>query len=233
MDNDSDATGENDTDKVQQSSPNGSYTVEQEQLFRCRFAEGYNILINADYVRWLKLHHPECRPSDGSDSELNNDSVISQLSDIIPASPVSSPIMEESEELTSHFEFANLVDKSMTDIPISTTDNTVSAVGPSTSNTSPSIPCLSTSSAPLVVQHPSTSNTPLSVPCSSTSSTLSTSILGTPVHICTTISPVLQQLETPACSTKGRETSQARLLTSDESLAQLQEKEKKKEEQAE
>ena len=212
MDNDSDATGENDTDKVEKSSPNGSFIVEQKQLFRRCFAEGYNIFIDADYVRWLKVHHPECCPSDGSDSELNNDSIVSQLSDIIPASPISFSIMEESEELASHFEFAsipNLVDEFMTDILISTTDNTLSAVGPSTSNTYPSIPCPSASSAPLVVQHPSTSSTPLSVPCSSTSSTLSTSILGTPVRICTTISPVLQQLETPTCSTKGRATPRA------------------------
>ena len=169
-------------------------------------------------------------------AELNNDSIVSQLSDIVLASPVSFSIMEETEELASHIEFAsipNLVDESMTDIPISTTDNTVSAVGPSTSNTSPLIPCPSASSAPLVVQEPLRSSTPLSVPCSSTSSTLSTSILGTAVRICTTISPLLQQLETPTCSTKGRATPRARLLTSDESLAQLQEKEKKKKEQAE
>ena len=40
VDNESDTTVENDTDKVQQSSPNGSFTVEQGQLFRCCFTEG-------------------------------------------------------------------------------------------------------------------------------------------------------------------------------------------------
>ena len=76
VDNDSDIAVENDTDEVQQSSPNVSFTVEQEQLFKCCFKEGYNIFIDADYVRWLKLHHPESCPNDGSDCELNNDSII-------------------------------------------------------------------------------------------------------------------------------------------------------------
>ena len=144
--------------------------------------------------------------------------------------------MEESEELASQLEFAsmlNAVDESMTDIPISTTDNTVTVVGPSTSSTPMSVAGLSTSSTALSVTRPSTSCTPLSVPGPSTSSTPLTSILGTPVRICTTVSPILQQLKAPTCSTKGRATPQARLLTSNESLAQLQEKEKKKKEQAE
>ena len=290
---DNDKTVENDTDKVQQSSPNASFTVEQEQLFKHRFEEGYNIFIDADYVRWLKLHHPESCPNDGSDCELNNDSVISCFSDILPASPISF-----SAELTSQLEFTstlNSVEEPMTEIPVSTTGNTVSIVGPSTSSmVSPSLisglstsgtalllipgsstssapllipgPCTSntplsipgpstssallsvpgpstssmplsvpgpsTSSTPLLVPGPSTSNTPLLVPGSSTSSTPS-SIVGTPVHTCATISPMLQQLEAPACSTKGRATPRARLLTSDESLTQLLEKEKKKKEQAE
>ena len=45
VDNDSDMTVEHNTDKVHQSSPNESFTVEQEQLFRRHFAEGYNIAI--------------------------------------------------------------------------------------------------------------------------------------------------------------------------------------------
>ena len=45
------------------------------------------------------------------------------------------------------------------------------------------------------------------------------------------MSPILQQLETPSISSKkGRATPWARLLTSDESFAQLQENENKKEE---
>ena len=76
VDNDSDIAVQNDTDEVQ-----------QEQLFKRCFEEEYNIFIYADYVRWLKLHHPESCPNDGSDCELNNDSIISQLSDIIPSKP--------------------------------------------------------------------------------------------------------------------------------------------------
>ena len=88
VDNDSDIAVENDTDEVQQSSPNARFTIEQEQLFKCCFEEGYNIFIDADYVRWLKLHHPESCPNDGSDYEFNNNSIISQLTDVIPPSPV-------------------------------------------------------------------------------------------------------------------------------------------------
>ena len=186
VDTDSDITVENDTDEVQQSFPNASFTVEQEQLFKCHFEKGYNIFIDGDYVRWLKLHHPESCPNDGSNCELNNDSIISQLSDIIPASPVLFLVLEESEELASQLEFAsvlNTVDESMTDIPISTTGNTVTVVGPSTSSVPLSVAGPSTSSTALSVTSPSTSFTPLSVPGSSTSSTPLTSILGTPVHI--------------------------------------------------
>ena len=42
---DNDKTVENNMDKVQQSSSNASVTVEQEQLFKRRFEEGYNIAI--------------------------------------------------------------------------------------------------------------------------------------------------------------------------------------------
>ena len=41
VDNDSDIAVENDTDEVQQSSHNASFTVEQEQLFKRRFEEEY------------------------------------------------------------------------------------------------------------------------------------------------------------------------------------------------
>ena len=60
---DGDKTVENDIQPVQQSSSNASFTTEQEQLYKCRYEEGYNIFIDVDYVRWLKLHHPESCPN--------------------------------------------------------------------------------------------------------------------------------------------------------------------------
>ena len=113
VDTDCDITVENDTDEVQQSFPNASFTVEQDQLFKCHFEKGYNIFIDADYVRWLKLHHPESCPNDSSNCELNNDSIISQLSDITPASPVLFLVKEESEELASQLEFASVLNTVM------------------------------------------------------------------------------------------------------------------------
>jgi len=41
------------------SSATHSFSAEQEEYFQWRYAEGYNLLIDPDYVEWLKLNHPE------------------------------------------------------------------------------------------------------------------------------------------------------------------------------
>ena len=196
---------ENDTDKVvhEQPSPNVNFTAEQQELFKHCFEEGYNIFIDPDYVRWLRLHHPESCPADGSDCALNNDSVISHFPDIVSPSPVAIVSMDEliSELDTSELAASVLNTEDVTEIPV---------------------PFLNPSSGSSTVSLSS-------VPCLSTSSTPSSS-LGTSVHT-RAMSPILQQLETPSISSKkGRATPRARLLTSDEFFAQLQEKENKKEE---
>jgi len=56
-------------------SPSG-FRVEQQQLYKKRFNEGYNLLIDP---RWLGLYHPEFCPSE---------SVVSLFSDISPEEPV-------------------------------------------------------------------------------------------------------------------------------------------------
>ena len=38
-----------------------SFTPEQEALFKRRFEEGYDVYIDKDYIRWIKLNHPELR----------------------------------------------------------------------------------------------------------------------------------------------------------------------------
>ena len=223
---------ENDTDKVvhEQPSPNVNFTAEQQQLFKHRLEEGYNIFIDPDYVRWLRLHHPESCPADGSDCALNNDSVISHFPDIVSPSPVVIVSMDEliSELDTSELAASVLNVEDVTEIPVPFPSP---SSGSSTVSLS-SVPCLSTSSTqstipsstPSLVSSTSSASSP--IPAGSTPS----SSLGTSVHT-RVMSPILQQLETPSISSKkGRATPQARLLTSDEFFAQLQEKENKKEE---
>ena len=36
-----------------------SFSAEQEEHFQRRYAEGYNLLIDPDYVECMKLNHPE------------------------------------------------------------------------------------------------------------------------------------------------------------------------------
>ena len=47
-----------------------------------RYEEGYDLFIDADYVRWIKIHHP--------DTKLPTDSALICILflDIVPASPI-------------------------------------------------------------------------------------------------------------------------------------------------
>ena len=142
---------ENDTDKVvhEQPSPNVNFTAEQQQLFKRRFEEGYNIFIDPDYVRWLRLHHPESCPADGSDCALNNDSVISHFPDVVTPSPVAIVSMDEliSQLDTSELAASVLSTEDVTEIPVPFPSP---SSGSSTVSLS-SIPCLSTSSTPSTI----------------------------------------------------------------------------------
>ena len=60
------------------------FSVEQQQLYKKRFDEGYNLYIDPDYVRWLRMYHPESYPSSCSESE----SVVALFSNISPEEPV-------------------------------------------------------------------------------------------------------------------------------------------------
>ena len=58
------------------------FTAEQEELFKKRYEEGYDLFIDADYVKWIKIHYPDtCLP-------IDNASISDFFSDIAPASPV-------------------------------------------------------------------------------------------------------------------------------------------------
>ena len=171
---------ENDTDKVvhEQPSPNVYFTAEQ-QLFKRHFEEGYNIFIDPDYVRWLRLHHPESCQADGSDCALNNDSVISHF----PQSPVAIVSMDEliSELDTSELAASVLSAEDVTEIPVPFPSP---SSGSSTVSLS-SIPCLSTSSTPSTIPSstPSTipSSTPSTIPNSTPSLVPSTSSASSPI----------------------------------------------------
>ena len=59
------------------------FNAEQQQLYKKRFDEGYNLYIDPDYTRWLRMYHPESYPSSCSESE----SVV-LFSNISPEEPV-------------------------------------------------------------------------------------------------------------------------------------------------
>ena len=39
------------------------FNAEQQQLYKKRFDEGYNLYIHPDYIHWLRMYHPESYPS--------------------------------------------------------------------------------------------------------------------------------------------------------------------------
>ena len=57
------------------------FTVEQEQLFQKRYDEGYNLTVDPEYLRWLKLYHPESHLL--SDSLSTDDNSRSRGRDVI------------------------------------------------------------------------------------------------------------------------------------------------------
>ena len=60
----------------------GDFTAAQEELFKKRYKEGYDLFIDADYVTWIKIHHPDTKLP--TDSALICDFFL----DIVPASPI-------------------------------------------------------------------------------------------------------------------------------------------------
>ena len=60
--------------------------------FLRRFQEGYDLFIDADYVRWLELHHPEALPPDRYTLTPANDNVITFLADIFDGITAETPL---------------------------------------------------------------------------------------------------------------------------------------------
>ena len=60
--------------------------------FLRRFQEGYDLFIDADYVCWLELHHPEALPPDRYTLTPANDNVITFLADIFDGITAETPL---------------------------------------------------------------------------------------------------------------------------------------------
>ena len=60
------------------------FNAEQQQLYKKRFDEGYNLYIDPDYTRWLRMYHSESYLSSCSESE----SVVALFQNISPEEPV-------------------------------------------------------------------------------------------------------------------------------------------------
>ena len=58
----SEEEGKGDDDGNDNDDGGNDFTDEQCTLFQRRFSEGYDLNIDADYLRWLKIHHPEATP---------------------------------------------------------------------------------------------------------------------------------------------------------------------------
>ncbi len=93
-----------------------SFTAEQEELFKKRYEEGYDLFIDPDYVRWIKLHYP--------DFHLPTDSglICDLFTDVVPVSPIA--IFENSRSPCSFNQSSSITEMeqltSFMDIGIST-----------------------------------------------------------------------------------------------------------------
>jgi len=75
---------------LSQDDSRNKFSSEQEMLFQRRYEEGYNLFIDADYVRWLRLHHLEVTPT-----EQASVSLLDAFTDITPISPVPIDFLED------------------------------------------------------------------------------------------------------------------------------------------
>ena len=78
-----------------------NFSTQQEELFQKRFAEGYDIYTDDDYVCWLHINHPESLHS--SDNPENSSDVSASISDhfslVTVETPISHHFSKEQEDL--------------------------------------------------------------------------------------------------------------------------------------
>ena len=61
-----------------------TFSSEQEELFKKRFEEGYDLCIDPEYNAWLKIHHPESLV----DTTLSSGSVVAEYLHVTPMNPI-------------------------------------------------------------------------------------------------------------------------------------------------
>ena len=224
------------------------FTAEQEELFKKRYEEGYDLFIDADYVKWIKIHYPD------TSLPIDNASISDFFSDIAPASPVeisvSSPVSPlplnqfasstETEELASSMDpnistvssdnTARTTAQSQTMQNIIVTSSPVVGTGTVMWSQNSENVIVNRKSSPLLGTVPQSKDSETNVAniivtSSPAAGTMTTSVLATPR---TSISPLANYLIHSAPDTTPtapkRSVPRARLLTSDESLALLEQR---------
>ena len=218
--------------------PKPCFSEEQIHLFQIRFENGYNLFIDKDYVAWVNIHHPDFLPSTSGDTSIStiSDEVEVEQACISTAS-VSETLAEtrmvlsaispqdcEGDVFDAHFAHTETETITVADVAPTVTDTTAFDSVDVTNTTA--------------VQTAVITNT-------STNSTALTDITNTTPTVAVTsttkarkiVSPLSEFLSlpkiTPNRSKRGSKPGPARVLTSEQSLQLLMEKEKKKKEEEE
>ena len=202
------------------------FTTEQEALFKRRFEEGYDVYIDKDYIRWIKLNHPELQIV----ANLAPETLDHSSTDVIAPCEepsYSSNVVESSEEPAPS---SNVVVSS--EEPASSSNVVVSSEEPASSrNVVGSSEEPASSNNVVASGKELASSRDVITPCEEPIVALPNKV--STVNVSKPPKPGLSDLLTcPALSTSSapkRPSTRARLLTSDECLRLLEEKEKKKE----
>jgi len=182
------------------------FTVEQEMLFKRRYEEGYDLYVDADYVRWMRWNHPEVDISIPTEQETG--SLLDSFPGIISISPIP-------------------IDQQASDEPISMCYEQSSSISEATS--SGLQPPVASEQQLLVPEEQSAAATSLPPIDNQTSNILSSSPKNsTPPFREFLIYPATIPITSGTPAPPKRSVPKARLLTSDESLAIIEEKEKAK-----
>ena len=189
------------------------FTLEQEMLFKRRYEEGHDLYVDANYIRWMRFHHPEVNISIPTEQESG--SLLDSLQEITPISPIPIEYLEDevTDELVS-------MDMQLSAIPGATSSELQLPVTSEQLPTNSEQQLLSPGSAATSlppVDNQSTITIITSCPKNST-----------PPLREFLIYPVTNRSTSTTPAAPKRSVPKARLLTSDESLAMLEEKEKAK-----
>ena len=222
--------------------PKPFFSEEQIHLFQTRFENGYNLFIDKDYVAWVNIHHPEFLPSTSGDTYIStiSDEVVVEQACISTAS-VSETLAEtrmvlsaispqdcEGDEFDAHFGFPN-------NSPTETETITVADVALTVTDTTfDSVDVTNTTAVPTAVITNTSTNSTALTDITNTTPTVAVTSTTTARKIVSPLSEFLSLPKiTPKRSKGGSKPGPARVLTNEQSLQLLMEKEKKKKEEEE